>query len=57
MNEFFVVVEWIDGNTRKFNHITSIDAQDFFYVMRDRDGVVYRINRNSVDMVTENIER
>lgn len=57
MNEFFVVVEWIDGNTRKFNHIMSIDVQDFFYVMRDRDGVVYRINRNSVDMVTENIER
>ena len=57
MNEFFVVVEWIDGYTRKFNHITSIDVQDFFYVMRYRDGLVYRINRNSVDMVTERTEQ
>ena len=57
MNEFFVVVNWTDGGIGKYHHITSIDVQEFFYVMRDRDGVVHRINRNSVAMITESIER
>ena len=56
MSEFFVTIEWIDGDGGTFRHITSIDVQDFFYVMRDRDGVVHRINRNAVAMITERIE-
>lgn len=53
MPEYSVIVNYTDGTCYTTHHVVFIDDTGLFYVMKDRDGVVNRINRNMVYCITE----